>query len=259
MPFAKYDVDLPAAFAAVPPRDRAAAIAFYWRAVQHSASMLADGHLSRVVLDSLFDEVGVAPGLKRGRPRDRIVRELTKLGLLTGGSRGPFRLAKWDEHHSSRVEVEDARKRAAERKRRSRGQLPFPDVTGMSQRDNLVTSQRDNDVTAVRVRARAQEAEAETEREGPKAEGPRGDTARAPNGLPFEKELELTRLLAWIGEHADPGTRQVIRDRAYKLPLAGLVRVRESAADKHPRNRAGYVVAALDSELEHHDLLGGDA
>ncbi len=73
---------------------------------------------------------------------------------------------------------------------------------------------------------------------------------RSANGLPIAQELLTTRLLTWIGDHGDDKTPTILRLYAAQLPEAGLARVLESTEGKRPRNRAGYVVAALKSELD---------
>ena len=70
------------------------------------------------------------------------------------------------------------------------------------------------------------------------------------NGLPFEKELSISRLLTAIGPDADDQTPSVVRSFAGQLSLAALQKVTESLDLKRPDNRAAYAVAALKSELE---------
>jgi hypothetical protein len=91
----------------------------------------------------------------------------------------------------------------------------------------------------------AQEVEAEGEREKD-IEAVRSETT----GLPIDLERETVALLAAIGDAADANTPDVVRALAKRLPLAALVKVRESLQTQ-PRidNRAAYAVGALQSEF----------
>lgn len=106
------------------------------------------------------------------------------------------------------------------------------------------------------ARARSeQEEEQEQESKGSirTAETPRaaGDT----NGLPFNKEILVARLLAWSKKGADHSERSaaVIRNRAQQLSEGALAKIVESCEAKpRIRKRGAYIVGALKSE---HDSL----
>jgi hypothetical protein len=68
--------------------------------------------------------------------------------------------------------------------------------------------------------------------------------------LPFEIKHEVDKLVAAIGSDADEGTPGVIVSLARRLPCSSIAKVRESVETKRPRNRAGYAVAALKSEIQ---------
>lgn len=69
-------------------------------------------------------------------------------------------------------------------------------------------------------------------------------------GLPIKNELLTARLLGVIGDHADAGTRSVVRKYADQLPESSVAKVLESLQMNHPDNRAAYVVGALKAEIE---------
>lgn len=70
------------------------------------------------------------------------------------------------------------------------------------------------------------------------------------NGLPFDKRLEVERLMKRIGDSADDGTAHVLAVYARGLSLGAIARVSESVARAGVRNRAGYAVRGMRSELE---------
>ena len=69
--------------------------------------------------------------------------------------------------------------------------------------------------------------------------------------LPEEKELAVQKLLGAVGSDADEGTEFILKALARRLPEASLAKVLESLATNRGevRNRAGYAVAALQSEF----------
>lgn len=70
-------------------------------------------------------------------------------------------------------------------------------------------------------------------------------------GLLFKNELLCARLLQRIGDHADKGTRTVLRSLAERASEASLAKVIESL-DTHAgeiRDRAAYAVGALRDEV----------
>lgn len=69
-------------------------------------------------------------------------------------------------------------------------------------------------------------------------------------GLPFRNELLVARLMQRIGDHADQGTRHVVRALAEDLPEASVARVLESIELNRPTNPAAYAVAALRGEAD---------
>lgn len=69
-------------------------------------------------------------------------------------------------------------------------------------------------------------------------------------GLPIENQLLVARLMQLVGNHADKGTRHIVRSHASKLPPASLAKVIESLGlHKDIRDRAAYAVGALSDEL----------
>jgi hypothetical protein len=68
------------------------------------------------------------------------------------------------------------------------------------------------------------------------------------NGLPFETEMQLLKIVEYVGDHADDRTTAVLRKHATHLPPAALAKVLESAQTAKPRQRAAYIVAALKAE-----------
>lgn len=69
------------------------------------------------------------------------------------------------------------------------------------------------------------------------------------SSLPSEKQLQVDKILAAIGSDADEGTAFILAALARRLPEASLVKVSESVRNPKVRNRAGYAVAALQSEF----------
>lgn len=162
MPYAKIDVSfMRDHFAAVPEKDRAAAIALYMQLVVMSAEMLLDGLLPRGVLEAGGAQVGISRGRYARREIASAATSLREIGLLEDAAAGGSQLTLWHEHHSSRNEVESARTRAAERKRKSRGQLTIDVIPNKSQRDDRDASQRDNGVTRARVARRRSDTDTE--------------------------------------------------------------------------------------------------
>ena len=256
MPHAKFDVDvIRSRFAAIDPKRRPAAIALYQQLVLSSCELLRDGHLPRTVVLAGAHEIGVSRGRYGTSEVSKLVHSLVSIGLAEELKDGSLQLTEWSNHHSSRSAVEHQRELAAERKRRSRGQLGLPGVTGLSQRDDLDESRRDTAVTRARVRARV--SATDVDQDLPAGPTPTEDPPRAPhastNGLPYEKELQVAKLLDAVGTDTDTGTRHVLAAHARKLPLAALVRVTESVQTQNPDDRGAYANSALKSELEHID------
>lgn len=103
---------------------------------------------------------------------------------------------------------------------------------------------------SVALRGRAEEV---SEVVGPDVSGRpfSADAATDGDGLPFKNELLCARLLQRIGDHADKGTRTVLRSLAERASEASLAKVIESL-DTHAgdiRDRAAYAVGALRDEV----------
>ena len=157
MPYAKLDVELLQRFAEIPERDRAKAVALYLALVLNSAQLLTDGRISRAVLAAGADEIGISHGRYSQREVSKTVTSLVDSGLLEPSKNGTLMLSEWQVHHSSRADVETQRKRATERKRRSRSQLVLPTVTAevTPGRHTNVTEGQDRDSRAHARRRKA--------------------------------------------------------------------------------------------------------
>lgn len=151
MPFARFPVELrlDERWDAVPERYRADALALYFDAVLYSAEMLKDGVVTKPVILSFAESRGVKKG-------SFVFSRLVDSGLVRELRPGVFEIVDWAEYHSSRRDVEEQRKRATERKRKSRGQLTFDDVTPG------VTAGQAQDVTGGQGRPSRAHARAET-------------------------------------------------------------------------------------------------
>lgn len=161
MPYAKIDVAfIRDHFAAVPEKDRAAAIALYTQLLLTSAELLLDGYLPAGVLEAGGAQVGISRGRYARREIASAATSLRNAGLLEEAKAGGSQLTLWHQHHSSRSEVEAARTRAAERKRKSRGQLTLDVQAPKSHRDNPDESHRDTAVTRARDARRQSDTDA---------------------------------------------------------------------------------------------------
>jgi len=166
VPWARYEVDFVAEhFGDVAPADRPAAIALYIGLVDVSTKMLLDGRITSPTLHAVGDECGVFLGAKKGRERGKIARILIESGLLERGENGTYVLPRWREHHRSRHDVTEERKAAAERKRRSRGQMSLSMSRAESQRDvtGNVTAGQSRDSRAHAPAGAVTETKTETE------------------------------------------------------------------------------------------------
>lgn len=130
MPYARFDLDLrhDPRWADVPRPLRAAAKAVLYDAIMYSAEMLADGRVPASVMEAIADECGLDQSRKSGRVRGRCALVLVDSGFLERDRSGGFTIVEWRRFHDSREEVQERRKREADKKRRQRGQLQMPDV-----------------------------------------------------------------------------------------------------------------------------------
>lgn len=69
--------------------------------------------------------------------------------------------------------------------------------------------------------------------------------SRTTQSLPFTQELLVSRLIKYIGNHADERTDQVVRSLATHSTESELARCLETCERVNPRNRAAYVVSTL--------------
>lgn len=141
MPYASFSVELrlDPRIQSIPEKHRATCVALYSWAVLYSAELLTDGHVPTVVMIGLAHEIGISRGRYERSEVRKHVTSLVSAGLLEETKTG-VQIIDWTEFHSSRSDVEKKRAQAAERKRRSRGQLQ---MLMPSQRDVPELSQRD--------------------------------------------------------------------------------------------------------------------
>lgn len=160
MPYARLDVSfLRDHFAELEPRARPAAIALYVQLVSTSAELLLDGRLPSTLVAAGGADSGISRGRYARRELASACTSLVQIGLAEHARDGGLTLLRWQDHHSSRTDVEQARARATERKRKQRGQPDEPATAPMSQRDVTAQSQRDESVTLARARANTTAAE----------------------------------------------------------------------------------------------------
>jgi hypothetical protein len=268
MPYAKIDVGfIREHFKTVPARDRAELVGFYTTLVLHSAEMLTDGEISRAVAVALGDSLGMKTAARRPSYVLQKCALLASVGLLSATEDGGYRIAQWQDHHSSRHEVEEARKAAAERQRKRRGQPQIPGVTALSQRDIRAPSQRDMDVTRAVARAQGTDSDSNEEQQTvvarPPAPAPARDAAptdhhtyrKAETELGHDRYHEFAKLMACV-TGADEGTAGVVAAACKKLPLARIAIVRETYQTRHAP--AGKIVNALkNQEREYIQEING--
>lgn len=188
MAYAKIDVAfLRDHFSQVEEKKRPAAVALYLELVLASAEMLLDGNVPRRVVEAGAHEIGISRGRYSRREIASAATSLVGCGVVDIATDSMWRLIYWHDHHSSRAEVDDARKAAAERKRKSRGQMTLSDERGgqPSGVTQEVTEGQDRDS---RAHARRRSA-ANTKKDLPLHE-PELDRNHAGNPNDEEPELE---------------------------------------------------------------------
>lgn len=140
MAYAKIDVGfIRDHFSEIPDKTRPAAIALYLELVLASAEMLLDGRLPRGVVEVGAHRSGVLRGRYARREIASVASSLADSALVEIATDGMWTILHWNEHHSSRAEVEEARSKAAKRKHRQRHGVTDDALgdtdQGMSRRD----------------------------------------------------------------------------------------------------------------------------
>lgn len=241
----------------------------YARALSYCADQLTDGfipnswarqspaeRLTKLVTHGLWIKVkkGERVSITRTRARRGRLRELA----VTMPSDGYY-IPDYLQENPSRNEVEEKRRKQSEGGALGASQRWTHQAADDSTHDRTHSSTHDisHDMTHGSTYAEAMHQPMTTSH-APRPStqkiskgSTRSKTTRArdtPSGLPFEKDLLVTRLLSWIGGDADEGTPTVIRRLALGLSEGQLAKVLESARAASPRDRAAYVVAALTSE-----------
>lgn len=78
--------------------------------------------------------------------------------------------------------------------------------------------------------------------------GPTTSTQDHDHGLPFEQQVTLARVMAFIADDADDGTRHIVATFVRDLPESAIAKALESAEHATPDDRAAYIIGALTSE-----------
>jgi hypothetical protein len=250
MPFAKLPVELrlDPRWQEIPERHRSDAKAVYVDAVMYSAEMLTDGVVSRAVLVTFGESNGV-------RSVQKVVQEIARIGLLQELRRGVFLIKEWHVYHSSREEVERQRMAAAERKRRSRGQLSLDMSHPMSHRDDTVLSHSDEAVTRARARAGGQPQQQRQTDLQAVDEGANGATREPDQPAAADTQVEATapsRIAAVIQTMPghDTGTLSQIEPLAIQLPAATFEEIATTVQQRrNVTNPIGLLKTLLEREL----------
>lgn len=249
MAYAKFDVELrlDERWERIADKHRAACKGVYMDAILYSAEMLADGRVSRAVLLTLCEN----SGLKRG---GFVLTNLLESGFLQKTKPGVFVLTDWHLFHSSRAEVERQRLAAAERKRRSRGQMSLDTSHLLSQRDDTVTSHRDEGVTRAHARAGEQP---QPQRQPQPAAGTKDLEESEPDqpaaAEPSQTEAPRPSRIEEVVHEFAPGDSDSIN---HIEPLAAQLPsdvfeaiVEKTKSRKQLRNKAGFLVDSMRNEL----------
>lgn len=251
MPFAKFDVDLRLALEGVPQRGRSDAAALHWAAVLYSAEMLADGKISKAVGLAIAQDLG-----QRGVATP--ASQLVKVGLWTATSTG-WEITNWRAYHSSRADVQEQRRRDAERKaaKRHGAQLQMAGPVSGEKSGLMSEADKEGDASQARVsRAHARtRAAADTEELQDLEPSPLQDPAAAqPTEAPTEREVRetLARLRgadAKSFDHVWPLAQIVTRDRFAHLA--------ERSAGTNIGNPVGHLIELL--RVDQRDRIVAEA
>lgn len=158
--------------------------------------------------------------LRQLRATKAAIFELEACGLWRASEDGAYAINKFLDYNPSAEKVKHDRERAAKRQKSWRE----------SNRSNGVT----NGVSSPSP-SRPQEVSSST-----------SDVDHEP---PFAEELGISKLLSVVGD-VDEEALAKIRGFARRLPEGSLAKVAESVRIASPRNRVGYALRALGSELK---------
>lgn len=164
----------------------------------------------------------------------RVRKDLVATGLWDEADNGAVVIHEWEEKNGRR---DDRRERDRQRKRDER---KSKGTAGQS-------TGRGSGTSPVAARGEGSEGSEGTS----KGSGLPRPPGRKRLPMNEDREVNVVRLLAFIGAAGDPGTEGVVRSYGDRLSPAALAKVTYSVVNGNTRkNRASHAVGALKKELE---------